>query len=113
MDVKARDIVEGIVAISAIVMCVGAESYVMVHGLPANVDQVVIGRVLGTLDALVLIIANYYFGSTRSSMQQVDSLTAIGQAAANTPIHIVMPDGSTRTTSPAQEQAAAQNHSHM
>lgn len=102
---KLRDIIEGIVAVIIVVLCVGAEILVMYKGTPPGLDQVVTGRILGTLDALVLIVANFYFGSTRSSMQQVEAITAIGQAAANTPIHIAMPGGEMTTTTPVVEAA--------
>ena len=100
-----RNIIEGIVAIAVIGACAAGEGLLLFRGAPAGIDGVVLGKILGTLDAAAMIVLQYYFGSTRSSMQQVDAITAIGQAAANTPIRITMPDGSTTQTSVAQEQA--------
>lgn len=107
-QVSLKDIIEGLVAVIIIGLCVGAEVLVMYKGTPTGLDQVVTGRILGTMDALALIVANFYFGSTRSSMQQVDAITAIGQAAANTPIHIALPDGTpVAQTTPAAEASKA------
>jgi hypothetical protein len=109
MDIKIRDVVDAVIALIILILCGGAEAYVMIKGVPAGVDQVIAGRVLGTFDALMLIVGNWYFGNTRSSKDQVDAITSIGQAAANTPITIQTPAGDVvRTTTPLQEQ-----HSHM
>jgi hypothetical protein len=105
-------IVEGVIAAGVIGACILAEGVLLYHGAPSNLDGVILGRILGTLDAAVLIVLNYYFGSTRTSRSQVEAITNIGQAAANTPIHIVMPDGthvaSTTVGSAAATTAALQ-----
>lgn len=98
-----KDLVEGMVAVIVVGGGLAAECLVLVHGVPNGVDGVILGRVLGTFDAAILIVLNYYFGSTRASMQQVDAITAIGQAAANAPINISNDGQVTRTTSPAEE----------
>jgi hypothetical protein len=107
MEKATKEIVDGILALFVLGAAIATEALVLRYGLPSGIDGVVAGRILGTMDALALIVANYRWGNTRASMQQVDAITAIGQAAANTPIHIVTANGSpVRTTSPAQEVIA-------
>lgn len=106
-----RDIIEGIVAVVTIIACASAEGLLLVKGAPPGLDGVVLGRILGTLDTAAIIVLTFYFGSTRASAQQVDAITSIGQAAANTPIHITMPNGTViKTTTPAQEVASTVVH---
>lgn len=108
-------VIEASLAALIILFCVIGEGILLFHGLPANVDGVLAGRILGSLDAIMLIVVNYYFGSSRESRRQVEAITAIGQAAANTPINIVTSGGdSVKTTTVAQEQATqATQQSHM
>jgi len=84
----SKNIIEGTIAISIIGCCALAEGLLLWKGAPAGLDGVVLGRILGTLDAALMIVLSYYFGNTRASMQQVDAITAIGKAAANAPINI-------------------------
>jgi hypothetical protein len=102
-----QTIIEAIVAVVILGAGIAAEGIVLTHGLPQGVDPVIAGRVLGTVDAVVMIVVNWYFGSARSDRQKTDAITAIGKAAANTPITVVMPDGTlVKQTTPAAEQAA-------
>lgn len=41
--------------------------FIMFNGIPETVDDPVLYRLLGTLDAVVLLVLQYYFGSTASS----------------------------------------------
>lgn len=107
MTINIRAIVEGLLALVVLGATISAEMIVLRYGIPAGVDGVVVGRILGTMDALALIVANFYWGNTRSSMQQVDAITSIGQAAANTPIHITLPGGEKQDTTPAAEVVKA------
>lgn len=108
-----KNVIEGFIAISVIGCCALAEGMLLWKGAPSNLDGVVLGRILGTLDAAVMLVLSYYFGSTRSSMDQVNAITEIGRAAANTPIHISVPastdQNQVKTTTVAAEAEAVQN----
>ena len=43
------------------------EAWGMFHGFSTAIDDVVLGRILGTLDTSSGIVLAYWFGSTRSS----------------------------------------------
>jgi len=108
---KLKTIIEAIIAMFIVAICGGAEGYVLIHGAPGGLDGVVVGRVLGTLDAVLLIVVNYWFGSSRDTRQQVEAITRIGEAAAQTPINFTMPDGTTvAQTTVAAEAAKAASH---
>lgn len=48
-------------------MALGAEIYVLLHGLPAGTSELVVGRVLGLLDAIVMMVLSFWFGSSLGS----------------------------------------------
>jgi hypothetical protein len=55
------------------------EGYALLHGLPRDIDQVIVGRVLGTLDTATMLVLGYYFGTTFSSKKKDDTIAAIAQ----------------------------------
>lgn len=55
--------------------CVGAEVAVLFFGLPGGVADVTVGRVLGTLDALALLVAQYHYGSSASSARKTELMS--------------------------------------
>lgn len=48
-------------------LCLGTEIFTLVKGLPPGVPEVVVGRVLGLLDAVAMTVLSYWFGATRRS----------------------------------------------
>jgi hypothetical protein len=54
----------------------GAEGFVLFHGVPDNVHDIVIGRILGLLDAVVMMVLGYWYGTTNGSAQKTDLLAA-------------------------------------
>ena len=114
---KLRLIIEAVISAIIICLCAGAEIFVLVNGLPKSIDPVLGGRILGTLDAVILLVGTYWFGSSTAARQQVEAITRIGEAAAQTPINIHMPDGTMLRQSTVATEAAiasqADSHSHM
>ena len=51
--------------------CIGAEVAVLFLGTPSGVADVTVGRVLGTLDALALLVAQYHYGSSAGSAGKI------------------------------------------
>jgi len=51
---------------------VGAEVYVLFNGYSMAVDAVVVGRILGFLDAIALQILAYWYGSSMGSHQKTE-----------------------------------------
>lgn len=57
-------------------ICIGAEIAVLFNGVPPNADPLVVGRVLGLLDAVALIVMNFNYGSTGGSQRKTELLAA-------------------------------------
>lgn len=57
-----------IVGLSFLVVCVtlAFEGIGLFHGFSGKVDDVVLGRILGSFDTLTTVIITYWFGSTKS-----------------------------------------------
>lgn len=50
--------------------CLGSEIWVLFQGYPDKVPEIVVGRVLGLLDAISMAVMAYWFGTTASSAQK-------------------------------------------
>jgi hypothetical protein len=55
------------------------EGYALLHGLPSDIDKVIVGRILGTLDSASVLVLSYYFGTTASSRRKDDALAEIAK----------------------------------
>ena len=50
----------------------GCEVAVLFYGYPSTVDQIVVGRVLGLMDSVALLVLGYWFGSSSGSDRKTD-----------------------------------------
>jgi hypothetical protein len=55
----------------------GTECAVLFLGYPPNTSEIVVGRVLGLMDAVVMLVLAYWYGTTNGSSQKNE---AIGRA---------------------------------
>lgn len=55
------------------------EGYVMLNGLPATANEIIVGRILGTLDTAAMMVLAYYFGSSASSRYKDDTISTIAK----------------------------------
>lgn len=55
------------------------EGYVMLNGLPATANEVIVGRILGTLDTAAMMVLAYYFGSSASSRSKDETISTIAK----------------------------------
>lgn len=46
---------------------IGSECFVLFHGYPQTIPELVVGRVLGLLDAVAMLVLSYWFGTTNGS----------------------------------------------
>lgn len=53
-----------------LVVCLGAELLVLIHGVPQNTNDLIAGRVLGLLDSIAIGVFTYWFGSSRGSAEK-------------------------------------------
>jgi len=52
----------------------GGEIYVLFHGYPTGLPDIVIGRILGLLDAVTMLVLSYWYGTTNGSAQKSEML---------------------------------------
>lgn len=60
-------------------LTIGAEIYILFFGVPKDTSEIVIGRVLGLLDAVAMTIIAYWYGSSHGSFLKNEMITS-GQA---------------------------------
>jgi len=48
----------------------GLEGYVMFHGLPTGLSDMVVGRILGLADSVSMLVLTYYYGSSNQQHTQ-------------------------------------------
>ena len=57
-----------------LVLCLGTEVAVLVRGLPQGTSELVVGRVLGLLDAIAMTVLAYWYGTSSSSAIKTEML---------------------------------------
>lgn len=64
--------------IVAIVLCL--EGYILFEGIPKELSEIVLGRILGTLDTSLALVLAYWFGSSRGSDVKTQIMAQKGAA---------------------------------
>lgn len=59
-----------------LVLCLGTEVALLALGLPVGNSELVVGRVLGMLDAVAMTVLADWFGTSSSSVLKTDILVA-------------------------------------
>ncbi len=62
-----------------LVLCLGTEINVLVKGLPQGTSELVVGRVLGLLDAIAMTVLAYWYGTSSSSAVKTELLASSGR----------------------------------
>jgi len=57
-----------------LIISIGSEVWVLFHGYPKEVPEIVVGRVLGLLDAVAMMVLTYWYGTTNGSQIKTDAL---------------------------------------
>jgi hypothetical protein len=76
-EISVKDWTPRILAYGVVVATVLVEGFAMLHGLPKQVDMVIAGRVLGTLDSATMLVLGYYFGTSIGSKAKDETLAQI------------------------------------
>jgi len=50
----------------------GSEVWVLFNGYPTTISDIVVGRVLGLMDSVALLVLSYWYGSTNGSAKKTD-----------------------------------------
>jgi hypothetical protein len=56
----------------------GVEGVVLFKGYPPEIPEIIVGRVLGLMDAVVMLVLSYWYGTTAGSTQKNELLAAGG-----------------------------------
>ena len=56
-----------ILSVLLLLTCLGSEVAVLFFGYPVKVPEVVVGRILGLLDAVTMMVLAFWYGTTRGS----------------------------------------------
>ena len=59
-----------------LVLCLGTEVTVLVKGLPQGTSELVVGRVLGLLDAIAMTVLAYWYGTSSSSAVKTEIMSS-------------------------------------
>lgn len=78
-EIALKDKTPAIIAFLVLIVTLFVEAYVVIRGLPANADGILVGRVLGTLDAATLLILGYYYGTSASSHRKDQAIQDIAK----------------------------------
>ena len=54
----------------------GCETLVLFRGYPKEIPEIIVGRVLGLMDAVAMLVLSYWYGTTNSSAQKSELLAA-------------------------------------
>lgn len=57
-----------------LMLCLGTEIMILMKGLPQGTNELVVGRVLGLLDAIAVTVLAYWYGTSSSSVTKTDLL---------------------------------------
>ena len=58
----------------------GTEVRVLFWGLPVGISEMIVGRVLGLMDAVALMVLTYWYGTSNGSQQKTDLLNQQGKS---------------------------------
>lgn len=82
-DARASAVASGmsgrVFALSCLLLAValGGEVAVLFIGYPAHIPDLVVGRVLGLMDAVAMMVLSYWFGTTAGSQSKNDAIGAL------------------------------------
>jgi len=48
-------------------LAIGCEGWVLFNGYPDGLSEIIVGRVLGLMDAITMMVLSYWYGTTNSS----------------------------------------------
>ncbi len=60
-------------------VCIGTEIMILVNGYPPGIPEIIVGRILGLLDSVALLILGYHYGSSSSSNLKTELLSKFGK----------------------------------
>lgn len=75
-----RDWTPRILAFGVVTVCLGLEGCMLLGAhFPTKIAPEILGRIMGTLDAAVILVLGYYFGSSAGARSSAESLAQIAK----------------------------------
>lgn len=78
-EIATKDWFPRVLAIGVVIACLVGEGFYFRYGTPSNASPELIGRILGTLDASLMLVLSYYFGSSAGSAAKTAILAQNGK----------------------------------
>jgi hypothetical protein len=66
-------------------LTLGCEAVVLFVGYPVGTSELVLGRVLGLMDAVTMMVLSYWYGTSNGSAQKNELLVASARTPSSTP----------------------------
>lgn len=63
-----------VMSVILLLITLGTEVWVLFRGYPLDIPEIIVGRVLGLMDAVAMMVLAYYYGTTSGSMQKSELL---------------------------------------
>lgn len=61
-----------VLSIFLLVLTLGTEVWVLFNGYPSTIPDIIVGRVLGLMDAVAMMVLAYYYGTSSGSAQKTE-----------------------------------------
>lgn len=61
-------------SVSLLVLTLGTEIYILFNGYPNTLPDIIVGRILGLLDGVALLVLGYHYGTTSGSLAKSNLL---------------------------------------
>lgn len=61
-------------SLALLFLTLGAELVVLFYGYPKHLSEIIVGRVLGLMDSVALMVLSYWYGTTAGSARKTDML---------------------------------------
>ena len=71
---KTFEVIKTVLTWLIVAIVLGLEGYILFEGTPEKVSEIVMGRILGTLDMCLVTVLSYWFGTTYGSSRKTDLL---------------------------------------
>ena len=65
-----------VLSVILLVLTLGTEILVLFYGYPVNTPEIIVGRILGLMDAVALMVLAYWYGSSNGSMNKTQLLAS-------------------------------------
>lgn len=74
LAVQTHTITPSLLTWLIVLITLGSEGALMFNAMPHTIDDIVLGRILGTMDAALVMVLGYWFGSNQNSQRKTELL---------------------------------------